>query len=42
VAERYGDAAIAELAEALAIGRALSFAHEEGFPKIIIASDFCR
>jgi hypothetical protein len=40
VAERYDDAAIAELAEALAIGRALSFAHEEGFPKIIIASDF--
>lgn len=37
--ERTNDVILPELAEALAIRRALSFAQEEGFPKIIVASD---
>jgi hypothetical protein len=37
--ERYDNVLLPDLAEALAIRRALSFAFDEGFPKIIIASD---
>jgi ribonuclease HI len=36
---RSQDVMVPELVEALAIRRALTFAHEEGFPKIIVASD---
>jgi hypothetical protein len=37
--ERSNDVTKPELPEALAIRRALSFAHKEGSPKVIIASD---
>jgi hypothetical protein len=37
--ERYDEVVVPEIAEAIAVRRAISFAREEGFSKIIIASD---